>query len=157
LMRACVRVVLVLLAITAGASLAGCDSVDGLGDVTNAFVGGKLPVGPVNVNIASRTTEPVPVEIETTEPKQKPQIATRRAKSPRKSLRRKPRRALQTQAPARAVPWPQARPPNLSAQPPLARPSPVAAPQSVRSQLLRPQYRLRTLWPEPPAPGTFSR
>lgn len=153
-----VRVRVVLLTIIAGASLAGCDSVDGFGDFTNTFVGGKLPVGPAGPVVASRTTEPVPVEVETKdEPRQSLQKPTLRPKVSWKKSPRKKRRVLRTQVPARAVPWPQARPPSLSTQVPRARPSPVLAPQNFHSQVLRPQYQLRTLWPEPPAPGTFSR
>ena len=158
-MRVCVRVV--LLTILAGASLAGCDSVDGFGDLTNAFVGGKMPVGPAGPVVASRVTEPVPVEVETKdEPQptlQRPTLSPRvlRKKSPGKK-----RKALRRQAPARAVPWPQAKPPSLATQVPQVpqvRTSPKPAPQNFRSQVLRSQYQLRTLWPAPPAPGTFSR
>lgn len=155
-MRVCVRVV--LLTILAGASLAGCDSVDGFGDLTNAFVGGKMPVGPAGPVVASRVTEPVPVEIEIKdEPQPSLQKPTLRPKASRKKLPGKKRRALRRQTPARAVPWPQAKPPSLATQVPQVRTSPKPAPQNFRSQVLRSQYQLRTLWPAPPAPGTFSR
>jgi hypothetical protein len=155
-MHVCVRVV--LLTILAGASLAGCDSVDGFGDVTNAFVGGKMPVGPAGPVVASRMTEPVPVEIETKDaPQQSLQKPTLRPKASRKKLPGKKRKALRRQAPALAVPWPQAKPPSLSTQAPQVRTSPKLVPQNFRSQVLRSQYQLRTLWPAPPAPGTFSR
>ena len=155
-MRVCVRVV--LLTILAGASLAGCDSVDGFGDLTNAFVGGKMPVGPAGPVVASRVTEPVPVEAETKdEPQPTLQRPTLRPRVLRKKLPGKKRKALRRQTPARAVPWPQAKPPSLATQVPQVRTSPKPAPQNFRSQVLRSQYQLRTLWPAPPAPGTFSR
>ena len=158
-MRVCVRVV--LLTILAGASLAGCDSVDGFGDLTNAFVGGKMPVGPAGPVVASRVTEPVPVEVETKdEPQPTLQKPTLRPRVLRKKSPGKKRKALRRQAPARAVPWPQAKPPSLATQVPQVpqvRTSPKPAPQNFRSQVLRSQYQLRTLWPAPPAPGTFSR
>lgn len=158
-MRVCVRVV--LLTILAGASLAGCDSVDGFGDVTNAWVGGKMPVGPVGPVVASRMTEPVPAEVET---KDEPPTSLQKPPPRPRVLRKKSpgnkRKALRRQTPARAMPWPQAKPPSLATQAPQApqlRTSPKPAPQNYRSQVLRSQYQLRTLWPAPPAPGTFSR
>ena len=97
-MRVCVRVV--LLTILAGASLAGCDSVDGFGDLTNAFVGGKMPVGPAGPVVASRVTEPVPVEVETKdEPQPTLQRPTLRPRVLRKKSPGKKRASLKKNAP----------------------------------------------------------
>jgi len=151
-MRACVRVV--LLASLGGASLAGCDTVDSLREIPNAlFVSGKHPVEPDNVSFENRMPEPTPVEEETSKPKQQPKSARRPKLSRTNEPRRTPEKPVSAQAAPSSAGEPQQ---SVSPQAP-AQPSSTAKRQSAPSQVQRAPNRLKTLWPEQPTSGTFSR
>jgi hypothetical protein len=126
-MRGCARKTLVWLALSAGAALAGCSSLDANG----WLAAGKLPI---QANAASQEA-----------PEATHSIAPDTKSSEKKKPARKPQHL--TVAP----PKPPSAAPAQTVQPPATEPKPASA------QSPAPELRLRTLWPDAPASGTFSR
>jgi hypothetical protein len=136
-MRACARVALVLMAVSASFGLAGCGLIDDLKDaVSRWFDIGKTPGGPgVFANKLPDATPMIPPE------KPLKKEASKASKKKDKSKLQRPQ-TVEKKLPT-----------SNSTQ--TAKPQRRAEPQSVPSQPTPSQ--LRTLWPEAPAPGTFSR
>ena len=138
-MRACARVALFSVALFGGLGLAGCASVDELKDTMSGwFSTGKSLVGYEGVS-----------------PGDGPD--TTRRSLPEKTLSEEASKASQKKdKPARKLQRPQTaeRPkkPSVSVSAEAVKPQRAEA-QSAPSQTAP----LRTLWPEAPAPGTFSR
>jgi len=136
-MRACARVALVLVAVSTSIGLAACSAIDDLkAAVSRWFDVGKSPGGRGGVFTADlpHTTPMIPPE------KPLKKEASKASKKKDKSKVQRPHtvgKKIPTSDSARA-----------------AKPQ-GAEPQSVPSQPAPAQ--LRTLWPEAPAPGTFSR
>jgi hypothetical protein len=129
-MRACARVALVLVAVSTSIGLAACSAIDDLkAAVSRWFDVGKSPGGRGGVFTADlpHTTPTIPPE------KPLKKEASKASKKKDKSKVQRSQTVEKTQA---------------------AKPQ-GAEPQSVPSQPAPSQ--LRTLWPEAPAPGTFSR
>ena len=127
-MRACARVALVLVAVSASIGLAACSAIDDLkAAVSRWFDVGKSPGGREGVftDDLPHTTPMIP---------------------PKKPLKKEASKASKKKDKSK-VQRPQTVEKKL--------PTEAAKPQSVPSQLAPSQ--LRTLWPEAPAPGTFSR
>jgi hypothetical protein len=136
-MRACARVALVLVAVSATIGLAACSAIDDLkAAVSRWFDVGKSPGGRGGVftDDSPGTTPMIPPE--------KP-LKKEASKASKKKDRSK---AQRPQTVEKKLPT------SDSTQ--TAKPQ-GAEPQSVPSQPTPSQ--LRTLWPEAPAPGTFSR
>jgi len=136
-MRACARVALVLVAVSASIGLAACSAIDDLkAAVSRWFDGGKSPGGRGGVftDDLPHTTPMIPSE--------KP-LKKEASKAPKKKDKSKVQRQQTVEKKL---------PTSDSTQ--AAKPQ-GAEPQSVPSQPAPSQ--LRTLWPEAPAPGTFSR
>jgi hypothetical protein len=136
-MRACARVALVLMAVSASFGLAGCGLIDDLKDaVSRWFDIGKTPGGPgVLANKLPDATPMIPPE------KPLKKEASKVSKKKDKNKLQRPR-TVEKKLPT-----------SDSTQ--TAKPQGRTEPQSVPSQPTPSQ--LRTLWPEAPAPGTFSR
>jgi hypothetical protein len=136
-MRACARVALVLMAVSASFGLAGCGLIDDLKEaVSRWFDIGKTPGGPgVFANKLPDATPMIPPE------KPLKKEASKASKKKDKSKLQRPQ-TVEKKLPT-----------SDSTQ--TAKPQGRAEPQSVPSQPTPSQ--LRTLWPEAPAPGTFSR
>jgi hypothetical protein len=134
-MRACARVALVLVAVSASIGLAACSAIDDLkAAVSRSFDVGKSlgGRGGVFTDDSPDTTPMIPPE------KQLKKEASKASKKKDKSKRPQTvEKKLPTSDPTEA-----------------AKPQ-GAEPQSVPSQPAPSQ--LHTLWPEAPAPGTFSR
>ena len=136
-MRACARVALVLVAVSTSIGLGACSAIDDLkAAVSRWFDVGKSPGGRGGVftDDLPNTTPIIPPE------KPLKKEASKASKKEDKSKVQRPQTAekkLPTSDSTRA-----------------AKPQ-GAEPQSVPSQSAPSQ--LRTLWPEAPAPGTFSR
>ena len=131
-MRACARVALVLVAVSASIGLAACSAVDDLrAAVSRWFDVGKSPGGRGGVFTAdlSHTTPMIP---------------------PEKPLKKEASKASKKEDKSKVQ-----RPQTVEKKLPTSDSTEAAKPQSVPSQLAPSQ--LRTLWPEAPAPGTFSR
>jgi hypothetical protein len=134
-MRACARVALVLMTVSASFGLAGCGSIDDLKDaVARWFDIGKTPGGrAVFADDLPASTPMIP-----------PDKPSRKEASKASKKKDKPVQRAQTAekklptSDTTEVPKPQG-----------------AEPQSVPSQPM--PSRLRTLWPEAPPAGTFSR
>ena len=132
-MRACARVALVLMAVSASFGLAGCGSIDDLKDtISRWFDIGKFPVGRAGV---------FPDDLPDATPMISPEKMPKEEASNASKKKDKPARKLQR---PQTVELPKK--PSISA-------SPEA--QSAPSQPA--PLRLRSLWPEAPPPGTFSR
>jgi hypothetical protein len=136
-MRAYARVALVLMAVSASFGLAGCGLIDDLKDaVSRWFDIGKTPGGPgVFANKLPDATPMIPPE------KPLKKEASKASKKKDKSKLQRPQ-TVEKKLPT-----------SDSTQ--TSKPQGRAEPQSVPSQPTPSQ--LRTLWPEAPAPGTFSR
>jgi hypothetical protein len=136
--RACARVALVLMAVSASFGLAACGAIDDLRDaVSRSFDVGRSPGRP-GVHLPNAT----------------PMIP------PNKSLKNEASKASKTSKkknkPASKVQRPQTAEQKLPTSHTIEAPKPQGAePQSVPSQPA--PSGLRTLWPEPPPAGTFSR
>ena len=135
-MRACARVALVLVAVSASIGLAACSAIDDLrAAVYRWFDVGKSPSGR---GVFSDDL-----------PEAKPMIP------PEKPLKKAASRASKKKGKSK-VQRPQTVEKKLSTSDSTEAAKPQGAePQSVPSQSAPSQ--LRTLWPEAPAPGTFSR
>jgi hypothetical protein len=131
-MRACARVALVLMAVSASFGLAGCGLIDDLKDaVSRWFDIGKTPGGP---GVFATKLPDAPPMIP-------PEKLSRKEAS--KASKKKDKPASKGQRPQ-------------TAEKKLEAPKPQGAePQSAPSQ--RTPSPLRTLWPEAPPAGTFSR
>jgi hypothetical protein len=151
-MRACARVALISMVVSASFGLAGCGPVDDLKEsVSRWFDIGKLPspraaAVPDDLPAATRVLPPEKMPAE--EASQAPKKSTKKAKPARKPHR------PQTVEPAKKPP--------ISDSPEAARPqgTEAAKPQGTEAQSppAQPEKpRLRTLWPDAPASGTFSR
>lgn len=127
-MRGCARRMFVWLALSAGVCLAGCSSPDGLSEVTNGWLIGKDP----GAQAVPEATHSIPLETKVSEKKKKPA--------------RKPKHLTV------ARPKPASLAPAQPAEPPAA-----ADPKHARPQSPGPELRLRTLWPDAPTSGMFSR
>jgi hypothetical protein len=138
-MRACARVVLVLMAVSSATfGLAGCNSFDDLKDTVSRWVEiGKSPSGRgVFADDLPDATPVIP-----------PEKASRKEAS--KASKKKDK-------PASKVQRPQTAEKKLPTSDPTEMPTPQGAePQSVPAQPT--PSRMRTLWPEAPPAGTFSR
>jgi hypothetical protein len=136
-MRACARVALVLMALSASFGLAGCAAIDDLKDAASRWFDiGKPPTG--RGVFADDVSDATPV----------PSSEKPLNKEASKASKKKDKPASNAQRPQtveKKVPTP---------APETARPQ-SAEPQSVPPQPVPSQ--LRTLWPEAPAAGTFSR
>ena len=139
-MRACARVALVPMVVSAGLGLAGCASIDELKDTVSRWfasdnLGGQEGVLPDNVPDA---TDRVPPEKMLREDANKT--------SERKDQQaRKPQQAQTVERlnkPSASIPAETVAPQGADAQFPPPQPAPV---------------RLDTPWPQAPSPGTFSR
>ena len=138
-MRACARVALVLMAVSASFGLAGCGLIDDLKDaVSRWFDIGKTPGGPgVFANKLPDAPPMIP---------------------PKKSSRKEASKASKKKKdkPASKVQRPQTAGKTLPTSNTTEAPKPQGTePKSVPSQPT--PSRLRTLWPEAPPAGTFSR
>jgi hypothetical protein len=135
-MRACARAALILVAVSAGIGLAACSTIDDLkAAVSRWFDGGKSPSGRgVFPDDLPHATPMLPPE------KPLKKEASKASKKEDKSKVQRPQ-TVEKKLPT-----------SDSTQ--AAKPQ-GAEPQSVPSQPAPSQ--LRTLWPEAPAPGTFSR
>jgi hypothetical protein len=135
-MRACARVALVLMAMSASFGLTGCGPMNELKDaVSRWFDIGKSPGGR---GLLADDLPDAP-----------PKIA------PEKTMKREASKPSKKNKPASKVQRPQTaekKPTSDTTEGPKPQ---GAEPQSVPSQSA--PSRLRTLWPEAPAPGTFSR
>jgi hypothetical protein len=140
-MRACARVALVSMVVSAGLGLAGCASIDELKDTVSRWfasdnLGGHEGVLPDNVTDA---TDRVPPEKMLRE-------------DANKTSKRKDQQARKPQQPQTVE-----RPNKPSASVPAET---VTTPQRADAQFTPPQpapVRLDTPWPQAPSPGTFSR
>jgi hypothetical protein len=137
-MRACARVALVLMAVSASFGLAGCGSIDDLKDaVFRWFDIGKTPGG------RGAFAEDLP-DVAPMIPAKKPS-----RKEASKASKKKDKRASKVQRPQTAEK-------KLPTSDTTEAPKPQGVePQSVPSQPT--PSRLRTLWPEAPPAGAFSR
>jgi len=132
-MRACARVALVLMAVSASFGLAGCGSIDDLKDaVSRWFDIGKTPGG------RGAFAEDLP-DVAPMIPPKKPS-----RKEASKASKKKDKPASKVQ-----------RPQTAGKTLPTSDATQGAEPKSVPSQPT--PSRLRTLWPEAPPAGTFSR
>jgi hypothetical protein len=140
-MRACARVALVLMAVSASFGLAGCGAIDDLKDtISRWFDIGKLPGGRGGV---------LPNDLPDATPMIPPDKMVKEEAS--KGSKRKDKPAPKLQRP-QTVATPK--------KPPISDSTEAARPQGTKTQSPPSQpepSRLRTLWPEAPAPGTFSR
>lgn len=144
-MRVCVRVA--LLAGLAGIGLAGCDTVDGLSETTNALlVSGKRPVALDSASLENRMVEPEPES----EPEPEPAPIEEKTKAPKKKQQKSVRRPKLSQAKA-------SRKTPEKPSPAQAAPSSTAEPRSAPAEEPPASNQLKTLWPEAPTSGTFSR
>jgi hypothetical protein len=140
--RACARVALVLMAVSASFGLAACGAIDDLRDaVSRWFDVGKSPGRPGGF-FADHLPNPTPMI------------------PPKKSLKNEASKASKTSKkkdkPASKVQRPQTAEQKLPTSHTFEAPKPQGAePQSVPSQPA--PSGLRTLWPEPPPAGIFSR
>jgi hypothetical protein len=142
-MRACARVALVLMAVSASFGLAGCGSIDDLKDaISRWFDAAKFPGGrgvfPDDLPDATPVISPEKM------PKEEPGKASKKKDKPARKLQR-----------PQSVELPKKRPISDStegARAPVRGTEVQPAPPSEPAPL-----RLRTLWPEAPAPGKFSR
>jgi len=136
-MRACARVALVLVAVSTSIGLAACSAIDDLkAAVSRWFDVGKSPGGRrvVFTDDLPDTTPMIPPE--------KPL-----KKEASKASKKKDKNKVQ-------------RPQTAEKKLPTSGSSEAAKPQGAKPQSVPPQpapSQLRTLWPEAPAPGTFSR
>ena len=137
-MRACARVALVLMAVSASFGLAGCGLIDDLKDaVSRWFDIGKTPGGP---GVFANKLPDAPPMI----PPEKPS-----RKEASKATKKKDKPASKGQRPQTAEK-------KLPTSNTTEAPKPQGAePQSAPSQPT--PSLLRTLWPEAPPAGTFSR
>ena len=136
-MRACARVALVLVAVSTSIGLAACSAIDDLkAAVSRWFDAGKSPGGRGGV-FTDDLPDTTPII-----PSEKP-LKKEASKASKKKDKRKVQRPQTVEKKL---------PTSDSTQP--AKPQ-GSEPQSVPSQPAPSQ--LRTLWPEAPAPGTFSR
>src|SRR5215831_11710451 len=134
-MRACARVALVLVAVSASISLTACSAIDDLKAAVSRWFDRKSPSGRgVFPDDLPDTTRMIPPE------KPLKKEASKASKKKDKSKVQRPQ-TVEKKLPT-----------SDSTQ--AAKPQ-GAEPQSVPSQPAPSQ--LRTLWPEAPAPGTFSR
>jgi hypothetical protein len=137
-MRGCARVALIIIAVFAGLGLAGCASVDELKNtVSGWFATGKSLDGREKM-LAEQATQTNPPE----------KMLSEEASKPSKK-KDKPAQKAQRQ---QTVELPNK--PSASASAEAVKPQGAEA-QSATSQFA--PLRLRTLWPEAPTPGTFSR
>lgn len=127
-MRGFARKTFVWLALSTGVCLAGCSSPDGLSEVTNGWLIGKDPAA----QAVPEATHSIPPKTKVSEKKKKPA--------------RKPKRLTV------ARPKPPSPAPAQATDPPA-----MADPKQARPQSPGPELRLRTLWPDAPTSGTFSR
>ena len=131
-MRACARVALVLVAVSASIGLAACSAIDDLkAAVSRWFDVGKSPGGRrvVFTDDLPDTTPMIP---------------------PEKPLKKEASKASKKKDKSKVQ-----RPQTAEKKLPTSGSAEAAKPQSVPPQPAPSQ--LRTLWPEAPAPGTFSR
>jgi hypothetical protein len=140
-MRACARVALVLLAVSAGHGLAGCASIEELKDTMVAWFNTKFP--PEREGMLPGDAAEAPHREALKEDASKASKAKANAtETPARKLQR-PQTAESAKKPASSVPA-EATTPQRAVRRQSAPPDAVAG-------------RLHTLWPEAPAPGTFSR
>jgi hypothetical protein len=140
-MRGWARVALVLMAASAGLGLAGCTSIDELKDTMSGwFASGKF-LGGHEGAYPEHLPDPTPgVAADKT-------LSEETSKASKK--KHKPARKLQRQQTV-----------ELPKKPPLSASAEAVRPQGAEAQSAPSQaapLRLRTLWPEAPVPGTFSR
>jgi hypothetical protein len=135
-MHACVRVALVLMAVFASFGFTGCGPMNDLKDaVSRWFDIGKSPGG------RGLFADELP---------DAPPMSARE-----KTMKRKASKASKKNKPASKVQRRQTAEKKLPTSDATEGPKPQAEPQSVPSQPT--PSRLRTLWPEAPPAGTFSR
>jgi hypothetical protein len=136
-MRACARAALVLMAMSASFGLAGCGSIDDLKDtVSRWFDIGKSPGGR---GLFADDLPDAPPMIA-------PEKTLKREASKASKKKDKPTHRPQTVA--------------LPKKPPISDSTDAVRPQGTEAQSPSSQpepSRLRTLWPEAPPAGTFSR
>ena len=140
-LRACARVALSSVVLLGSLGLAGCNSVEELkSTVSGWFAPGKFPRADEGI-FAGDVPDP--------SLRRPPENIPREAQSKASKKQNEPRRSQQ---PTRTV--------KLPKEPPVSAPSETDRPQGANRQSLpssTPQSGLRNLWPEPPAPGSFSR
>ena len=137
-MRACARVALVIVAVFAGLGLAGCASVDELKDTVSDWLATGKSLDGREKMPPEDATQRNPPEKTLTE-------GASKASEKKDTPARKPQRQQTVEPPKKP-------PASVSAE--AVRPQGADA-QSATSEAA--PLRLRTLWPEAPAPGTFSR
>ncbi|MEZ5890064.1 MAG: hypothetical protein R3D52_07270 [Xanthobacteraceae bacterium] len=119
--------------------------MDGLSETTNALlVSGKRPVALDSASLENRMVEP--------EPESEPEAAPieEKIKAPKKKQQKSVRRPKLSQAKA-------SRKTPEKPTPAQAAPSSTAEPRSAPSDEPAAPNQLKTLWPEAPTSGTFSR
>jgi hypothetical protein len=140
-MRACARVALVLMAVSASFGLAGCGSIDDLkATISRWFDIGKFPRGRGGV---------FPDDLPDATPMIPPEKMLKEEASKASKKKNKPARKLQRPQTV-----------ELPKKPPISDSTEAVRPQGAEAQSAPSQpapLRLRTLWPEAPPPGTFSR
>jgi hypothetical protein len=150
-MRACARLALIATIVSASLGLAGCSSLDELRDAISRWLE-KLDSGAFSDGRGRAFPDDVPHKAPVTAPKRMPKEEAGKAPGkdqPARQLQRRETVELPRKRPsfdATEAASEAAKPPGAEAPP--APPEPETAPAP---------GRLRTLWPEAPAPGTFSR
>lgn len=146
-MRACARLALVAMVVSAGLGLAGCAAIEELKESISRW----LDSGPFSDGRGGAFPDDVPDKGPVMAPRTMPKEEV--TKAPRKvEPARKP-------PPREAVALPRKRP-AFDAAEPASPQGGEASPQDGEAQPAPPQpapLRLPTPWPEAPAPGTFSR
>jgi hypothetical protein len=140
-MRACARVALISMTVSASIGLAGCGAIDDLKDAisrwfdTASFPGGR-EVFPDDLPNATPMIPPEKI------PKEEASKASKKKNKPARKLQRPQTVKLQK-------------------KPPTSDSTEAARPEETEGQSSAPSQpaplRLRTPWPEAPAPGAFSR
>ena len=140
-MRACVRVALVSMAVSASFGLAGCAAIDEMRDaISRWFETAKFPGGREVFpdDDLPNATPMIPPE---KTPKEETTRASKRKDKPARKLQR-PQTAKLPKKPLISDPTEAVRPVNTEGQSAASQPAPL---------------RLRTPYPEAPPPGIFSR
>jgi hypothetical protein len=146
-MRACARLALVATIVSASLGLAGCSSLDELRDAISRWLD-RLESEAFSDGRGRAFPDDVPDKAPVTAPKRMPKEEAGKAPGkdqPARQLQRRETVELPRKRPS-FEPTEAASPPGAEAPPAPPEPEPEPAPG-----------RLRTLWPEAPPPGTFSR
>lgn len=146
-MRACARLALVATIVSASLGLAGCSSLDELKDAISRWLD-SLESGAFSDGRGRAFPDDVPDKAPVTAPRSMPKEEA--GKAPRKDQpARQPQRRETVELPRKR--------PSFDATEAAKPPAAEAPPAPPKSETEPAPGRLRTLWPEAPAPGTFSR